>query len=57
MIIAVASAFDGLEIITLRWGDITQAGASAHNVDDDAGQFRGGEVAYAFLHQADAGAG
>ena len=47
---AVASAFDHGKVIALLGGDVAEAGASAHDIDDDAGQFGAGTIGDAFLH-------
>ena len=54
-VVAVAAAFDDLVVVALLGGDVAEAGTGAHDVGDDAGEFRAGQVAEAFLHQADAG--
>ena len=55
-VVAVAAALHHLVVVALLGGNVAQAGPAARNVGDDAGQFRAGHVADAFLHQADAGA-
>jgi len=57
MVVAVAAALDALEIVALRSLNVAEAGAAAHDIEDDAGQLRAGAVGYAFLLEADAGAG
>ena len=54
-VVAVAAALDDLEVVALLGSDVAEPGSAAHDVGDDAGQFGSGEIADAFLHQADAG--
>ncbi len=54
-VITIAAATSSLEIITLGWLDGTKAGAAAHDIDDDCGQFRTAHVGDPLLLQADAG--
>jgi hypothetical protein len=51
----VAAAFDDLDVIGLFRCDVAESGTAAHDVGDDAGKFRAGEIADAFLHEGDAG--
>jgi hypothetical protein len=53
-VIAVAAAFDHLVVVALLGRDVAQPGAAARDVGHHAGQFRPGQVAEAFLHEADA---
>ena len=48
-VVAVASAFYHGEIVALLGGDVAEAWTSAHDIDDDAGQFRSGQVGHALL--------
>ena len=53
-VVAVAAAARGLEVVGLGRGDVAQAGAAAHHVDDDRGQLVGRQVGDALLLEADA---
>ena len=55
-VVAVAAAFDHLDVVALFGRDVAETGTAAHDVGDDAGEFGSGQVAEAFLHEADAGA-
>ena len=57
VVVAVAAALDALEVVALRGLDVAEAGAAAHDVQDNAGELCTRAVADAFLLQADAGAG
>ena len=54
VVVAVAAALRGLEIIGLRGLDGAETGAAAHHIYYKGGQLGCGDIAYAFLHQADA---
>ena len=54
MVVAVAAAFGGLEIVGLRRLYRAEARAAAHHVDNQRRQLRGCQVAYAFLLEAHA---
>ena len=56
-VVTVSATFYGLEIVGLAGLDGSQAGTSAHDVYDEAGQFGTGQIGDAFLFQADTGAG
>jgi hypothetical protein len=45
------------EVVALLGRDVAQARTAAHDVDDDARQFRARQIGNAFLHQAQPGAG
>ena len=55
MVVAVAAALGGLEVVGLRGLYGAQARAAAHHVHHEGGQLRCGKVAYAFLLEAHAG--
>ncbi len=57
VIVAVAAAAGGLEIVALAGRDAAEAGAGAGHVDDDGGKIGAAEVGDAFLLQGNAGAG
>ena len=57
VVIAVAAALGGLEVVALGGLDIAEAGAAAHHVDDNAGDLRGSAGGNAFLLQGDSGGG
>src|SRR5213078_386495 len=56
-VVAMAAALDDLVVVALLGGDVAESGAGPHDVGDDAGELGAGEVAEAFLHEGDAGAG
>jgi len=56
-VVSMAAAFCGGEVVALFGGDVAQARACAHDVDDDGGQAGSGEVGYTLLHEAQAWAG
>ncbi len=55
VVIAVASAFCGLEIVALGGLDCAESGAAAHTVEDERRELGGGKVGYAFLFERNAG--
>ena len=57
VVVAVAAALGGLEIVALGGLDVAEAGTAAHDVQDHAGQLSAGDVGDALLLQGDAGAG
>jgi hypothetical protein len=56
-IITMTTSLYHLEVVPLFRTDIAETGASPHDVHNDAGEFRSGQVRYALLHQTDSRAG
>ena len=57
MIVTVTAALDSLEVVALGSLDVAEAGAAAHDVDDQAGDLGACAVGDTFLLQGHTGAG
>ena len=57
MVVSVAAAFGGLEVISLRSLDAAEARAAAHHVENNSGKPCTGHIGNALLLEGNAGAG